>query len=197
MKTGPYEYINVKTFRGMEGHGAECDIRKDGRKFAYYHDDGNGGEGRLEPLWDEDEGKWKANRALADEFMAYAYENCPEQKDIAMDDPVMRSEHLRLDLFMGRVIDWCLLEKQMKSFFRKLPTWPSLLVFFDADDVPLYFQGMKQQSADAAEAVIRAEISTGRYPLMQNEAKFLAMMRGDGFEGDAFPVLKTISEVKR
>ena len=196
MKTGPYEYINVKTFRGMEGHGAECDIRKDGRKFAYYHDDGNGGEGRLEPLWDKDEGKWKANRALADEFMAYAYKNCPEQKDISMDDPVMRSEHLRLDLFMGRVLDWCLLEKQMKTFLRKMPTALSLVFFFDADDSPLYFQAMKQQSAEDAEAAIREVISTGRYPLTQNEAKLLAARRGDGFEGDAFPALKTIREVE-
>ncbi|MDP2692748.1 MAG: hypothetical protein Q8O88_03870 [bacterium] len=65
------ELKNVKTFRGMEGHGLNADLYVDGKRVCFVMDEGNGGCFNYQPHGKEG-AEMMANRETINELHNYA-----------------------------------------------------------------------------------------------------------------------------
>lgn len=108
MKIAGYSFKNFKTFRGREDTGLECDIYKGRKKFAYYHYDGNGGEGFVKTVYNGDEKKFRENISLTGTFVHDALKALPRS------EKVWRTT-ADLDAFFIRAYFWHRYEKNIKS----------------------------------------------------------------------------------
>lgn len=117
MRIGKYGFANLKTFRGMEGYGFECDIKVGRTTIGYYHEDGNGGEGRLDADWSPDRETWAERVRQLKEFKDFAVSVCPAYP--ASDGlPALEGD---IDLFFCEVEKWTAYEKEMKKAARRKP----------------------------------------------------------------------------
>lgn len=114
MQIGPYSFTNLKTFMGRDGYGMSFSIYKDGHRFAYYTDAGNGGMGDVKP-YPEKKTKpdWNGEWALIREFEEFAGSHSPKYP---ADEEYGLPEHDGdQDYFASAVAAWMELEKTAKK----------------------------------------------------------------------------------
>lgn len=183
MQIGEYSFVNPKTFRGMEGYGFECDIRKGKRTFAYYHEDGNGGMGYLHASYDEDPARFEKNRAAAALFEQFALSICPSFP--ASPEYGIPEHPGDLDYFFAHISTWMDLEKQAKAIIRKNREARQISITFDKNGDPSYlFSHVTSDPEAAMKSLKTRKEKTGDKDKM-TEAVIIPVSRG--FIFDRFP----------
>lgn len=183
MKTGPYDYVNIRTFEGREGLGLECGICKNGMKFATYCDYGDGGEGYLRPLPDDESGTAKMNRMLTREFEKFARDNVPPFEDGLPGN---------LDYFMEIVHQWAHCETNAAAAFSKYPGVGCAIAFCDGDGLPVSLLMLPETTREAAFSKVRSWLDEGRLKTTDEEKKIFFIARGERVVCDILPVLEAI-----
>ena len=85
--------------------------------IGYYHEDGNGGEGRLDVDWSPDRQTWAERVSQLKEFKDFAVSVCPAYP--ASDGlPALEGD---IDLFFCEVEKWTAYEKEMRKAARRKP----------------------------------------------------------------------------
>ncbi len=159
MRIGAYSFVNPKTFRGMEGYGFECDIKKGKRTFAYYHEDGNGGMGDLRVEYDENPARFEENKVMAALFEQFALSICPP---FPANPELGFPEHPGdIDYFFAFVSTWIELEKSAKSLIRKLPEARMIAILYDKDENPLSIRAYTVENRDEILKILRESAETG------------------------------------
>ena len=135
MKIGEYSFVNPVSFRGHEGYGFECDIKKGGKKFGFYHDSGDGGCGYLSQNWDGSEKERKTCSLMLKNFEDYALGICPPYPaSLELNVPEHSGD---IDFFFCYVSAWIEMEKIIKKLKRNYRNKNSVVVFLDEESFPL------------------------------------------------------------
>ena len=168
MQIGDYSFVNPKTFRGMEGYGFECDIRKGKRTFAYYHEDGNGGMGDLRVMYDKNPVRFEENKVMTALFEQFALSICPP---FPANPELGFPEHPGdIDYFFAFVSTWIELEKSAKNLLRKLPEARMLTILYNKDEDPLSIRAYTAESPDDVLKILRESAETGAAGIFRKAA---------------------------
>ena len=139
-----YTLKNVKTFMGMEGHGFNASLYKDGKKVAVVIDSAYGG--CYDYRWD--------NEADREPFMQYVKDVNPSDNKLCSDE-----------IFISRLVDGYLKRQQFKRWCRKQTVF-RLKGDKDGEYRTLlgkYFPASKKfltdKYADKLEAIINEEVA--------------------------------------
>lgn len=188
MQIGAYSFVNPKTFRGLEGYGFECDIKKGKRTFAYYHDDGNGGMGDLRVEYDKNPARFEENKVMAALFEQFALSICPSYP---ADPELGYPEHPGdLDYFFAYVSTWISLEKDTKALARKNPNTRQISISFDREDNPTFIFTHTAETKEKALESLKAQKEKEKNKDKMAKAVILPAMPCFVFE--RFPIPETI-----
>lgn len=188
MQIGAYSFVNPKTFRGMEGYGFECDIKKGKRTFAYYHEDGNGGMGDLRVEYDENPARFEENRTITALFEQFALSICPPFP--ASPEYGIPEHPGDLDYFFAHLSTWIDLEKQAKAIIRKNRGARQISITFDRNGDPSYLFSHMASDPEAAMKSLKDRKEKERDE--DKMAKAVIIPVSQGFIFDRFPEAKTI-----
>lgn len=111
MQFGPYTFKNFRSFRGSKS--LSFNIYRNGHRFAYYTNDGNGGCGSVLPYPEKPKDSTQEEWEIIREFEAYAPAHTPRH----IDSPEFGlSEHdSDVDYFAAAIASWADIEKLSRT----------------------------------------------------------------------------------